>query len=68
MTKRQWLMSLSDTYLARAISKGACSICIYSEYDKLKDDYHCSADWHEFDDLCHEGIYFWLRRNGDDKS
>ena len=66
MTKRQWLMSLSDTYLARAISKGACSMCIYGEYDKLQDDYHCSADWHEFDDLCQEGIYFWLRRADND--
>ena len=66
MTKRQWLMSLSDTYLAEAISKGTCSMCIYSEYDKLKDDYHCSADWHEFDDLCSEGVYFWLRRADND--
>jgi len=66
MTKRQWLMSLSDTYLAKALSKGPCSMCAYGEYDKLKDDYYCSADLHEFEDLCQEGIYFWLRRNDND--
>jgi hypothetical protein len=66
MTKRQWLMSLSDTYLAKAISKGACSMCIYGEYDELEDDYHCSTDWNEFEDLCQEGIYFWLRRDDND--
>ena len=59
-------MAYCDVCSARAISKGACSRWIYSEYDNLKDDYHCSADWHEFDDLCHEGIYFWLRRADND--
>lgn len=62
MSGRKWLESLSNTYLAAALSKGPCSMCVYGERNRLGDGFHCTVDHYDFEDLCQEGISFWLQR------